>query len=525
MLNLIDFFCGAGGSAQGAHVVPGVTVRFAANHWELAVRSHATNFPATDHLVADIAQVDMRRLPAGDLLWASPECTNHSIARGRSKAADSQPDLFGDVLPDEAAERSRATMWDVPRYLEELIKRGRPAAGFIVENVVDARDWVMWRAWLMALDALGYAYEVVYLNSMFAQPRVTPWAPQSRDRLYVVGWTKALGRRPNLAKWLRPRAYCETCEQWVDALQAWKDPDRRYGRYGVKRQYVYRCPSVRCRNAVVHPPVLPAAAAIDWSLPATRIGDRPRPLAAKTLRRIEAGLDKQYRVPLLTPAGGTWNDTAYPVDQVMRTRTTRDSEGITIPPLLIPMEGREGKGAWPVTSVMRTQTTRNETGLAIMPGRRAPFVVELRGGGSDHRAVWEPLATVCASGNHHGLALPPELGAMLVPYYRTGVAQPVSRPMGTVTTRDRNGLAITTGGPAEDIAVEDCEFRMLEPEEVGAGMAFTKKYRVLGSKRERVRQYGNAVTPPASEVLVSALAEAVTGEPLDRFEFATTTTT
>jgi DNA (cytosine-5)-methyltransferase 1 len=515
MLDLIDFFCGAGGSAQGAHAVPGVKVRLAANHWELAVNSHAANFPSTEHLVADIAQVDMRRLPAGDLLWASPECTNHSIARGRSKAADSQPDLFGETLPDEAAERSRATMWDVPRYLEELINRGRPASGFVVENVVDARDWVMWRAWLLALDSLGYGYRVVFLNSMFVQSQVTPWAPQSRDRLYVVGWRKTLGRTPDFAKWLRPRAYCETCESWVDAVQAWKDPDKQFGRYGAKRQYVYRCPSTTCRNAMVHPPVVPAAAAIDWSLPATRIGDRARPLADKTLKRIAAGLAKQYRYPLLTPAGGTWNDTAYPVSEVMRTRTTRDSEGITIPPLLIPMEGREGKGAWPVTGVLRTQTTRNETGLAIVPGQRAPFMVEMRGGG--HRAVFEPMATVCANGNHHGLAVPPGLGAMLIPYYRTGVAHPVTRPMGTVTTHDRNGLATYA---ADEVEVEDCEFRMLEPEEVGAGMAFEEDYKVLGNKRERVRQYGNAVTPPASENLVSAVAEAITGEDLPRHTLA-----
>ena len=32
-LTLVDFFCGAGGSSQGAVAVPGVTARLAANHW------------------------------------------------------------------------------------------------------------------------------------------------------------------------------------------------------------------------------------------------------------------------------------------------------------------------------------------------------------------------------------------------------------------------------------------------------------------------------------------------------------
>jgi DNA (cytosine-5)-methyltransferase 1 len=46
-------------------------------------------------------------------------------------------------------------------------------------------------------------------------------------------------------------------------------------------------------------------------------------------------------------------------------------------------------------------------------------------------------------------------------------------------------------------------------------MAFLPVYVVLGNRRERVRQFGNAVTPPAAEVIVSALVEAVTGEQLD----------
>ena len=38
--------------------------------------------------------------------------------------------------------------------------------------------------------------------------------------------------------------------------------------------------------------------------------------------------------------------------------------------------------------------------------------------------------------------------------------------------------------------------------------------RILETKREKVRQYGNAVTPPVAEVIISALAEAITGEKL-----------
>ena len=49
-LTLVDFFCGAGGSSQGAVAVPGVTARLAANHWQRAIDTHAANFPDTEHL-------------------------------------------------------------------------------------------------------------------------------------------------------------------------------------------------------------------------------------------------------------------------------------------------------------------------------------------------------------------------------------------------------------------------------------------------------------------------------------------
>ena len=99
-----DMFCGAGGSTSGAKQA-GVKVQLAMNHWKLAIETHNTNHPETDHDCADISQVDPRRYPRTDVLWASPECTNHSQASGKSRQAkaDRGPDLFGDALPDEAA--------------------------------------------------------------------------------------------------------------------------------------------------------------------------------------------------------------------------------------------------------------------------------------------------------------------------------------------------------------------------------------------------------------------------------------
>jgi DNA (cytosine-5)-methyltransferase 1 len=78
----------------------------------------------------------------------------------------------------------------------------------------------------------------------------------------------------------------------------------------------------------------------------------------------------------------------------------------------------------------------------------------------------------------------------------------------TQTTVEGDALITAADLPA----VEDCLFRMLEPDEIGRGMAFLADYVVLGTRRERVRQFGNAVTPPAAEVIVSALVECITGE-------------
>jgi DNA (cytosine-5)-methyltransferase 1 len=257
-------------------------------------------------------------------------------------------------------------------------------------------------------------------------------------------------------------------------------------------------------------------------------------------------------VPMLVPAGGTWNDTGQPVTDAMRTRTTRETDGVLVPPpLLVPVEGRDGKQAASASEHLRTQTTRNETELVVAPlpfitshrdfdgghDRRLrsmveamptlaasgnhqgmvapPFIAELRGGGSDHRPLTEPLATFAAGGFHHGLVTPAEtMAAWAALYgYDSGELRDHRRsPLPTQTTVQGDGLVTGRDFPA----VEDCLFRMLEPHEIHRGMAFTPDYIVLGNKRQKVKQLGNAVTPPVSEILVSALVECITGEQLPR---------
>ena len=87
-----DLFCGAGGSSLGAEYA-GAQLVMAANHWQTAIDVHQVAFPDAGHDVADISQADPRRYPVTDILIASPECTNHSQARGISRKRQ-DPELW-----------------------------------------------------------------------------------------------------------------------------------------------------------------------------------------------------------------------------------------------------------------------------------------------------------------------------------------------------------------------------------------------------------------------------------------------
>lgn len=562
-LRLYDKFAGYGGSTEGATSVPGVEGVLAANHAENAVEVHAANHPEMDHFRGDLQAYDICKFGPCDILWASPACPNWTNAKGVERTFDKAnqiaiPGLEPDL--DQIAERSRLLMDEVPRYLNAMWIGGQPVLAGVVENVIECRQWHDWNRWINEFHLLGYSTRVIALNAMHAQPVRTLAAPQTRDRLYVGFWLNALGRTPDWDKWLRPTAWCPRCEENVQAVQVFKDPGRDMGRYGVKSQYVYRCPRVSCRGQILEPAVLPAAEAIDWSLPSQRIGDRDEPLAPKTMARIGTGVVK-FAVPFLAPSGGTWRDKPSSIDEPMPTRTTRendglavppllapyyssgvakpvgepmgtvttvDRQGLAVPPLLVPVEGRLEKDPRLVSDPMRTQTCRNETGLAVQP-----FVATLRGGGSAKtpRTTDEALSGITGGGFHHLLASPAAHAAPrpidvdieaippLVAEIERIEAQILKHPQGPKRDAARALLGPGSVRAAEALCalgLADLDFRMLEPREIGRGMSFRPTFKVFGSKRLQVRGFGNAVVAPCAEVIVSALVEAITGEELPR---------
>lgn len=161
MPTAIDLFAGLGGWSTGARAA-GVQVLWAANHWPVAVEWHAANHPDTQHICQDLHQAQWEKVPAHDLLLASPCCQGHSNARGKAS---------GNPQHDS----SRSTAWAVVSALEFH----RPQAA-LIENVPEFTDWALYPAWLAAVQALGYQ----------AAPHIVDCAdlgvPQHRVRLFVV---------------------------------------------------------------------------------------------------------------------------------------------------------------------------------------------------------------------------------------------------------------------------------------------------------------------------------------------------
>lgn len=94
---IIDCFAGGGGASVGIEMALGRPVDIAINHDPQAIRMHKVNHPDTLHLTEDIFKVDLKKYVAGRhvaFMWASPDCTSHSKAKGgqpRNKGLRIQP--------------------------------------------------------------------------------------------------------------------------------------------------------------------------------------------------------------------------------------------------------------------------------------------------------------------------------------------------------------------------------------------------------------------------------------------------
>ena len=179
----IDIFCGAGGSSAGARAA-GVDIVAGVDMCPNATATFAANFP-TAHVVTsrleDLPMDDFKeRIGTIDLLLASPECRNHTCAKGSAPR-------------DEA---SRATAMQVVRFARLLRPRW-----LVLENVVYMRPWSRYQELKSSLEELDYHLVEHTLDaSEFG-------VPQTRRRLFLVGdRERCSAAEPQIQRGLRKAA-------------------------------------------------------------------------------------------------------------------------------------------------------------------------------------------------------------------------------------------------------------------------------------------------------------------------------
>lgn len=161
-IRCFDLYCGGGGSSRGA-AMAGAKIIGGLDVWDLATKTFQLNFPLARvwneraenvnpaHVAANVGRVD--------LLLASPECTSHSVAKGKAPRC----------------EKSRETAFQVIRYAQVFKPRW-----IVVENVPRMTLWARFQEWLGGIHGMGYRTCLGVLDSQDYR------TPQSRRRLFIL---------------------------------------------------------------------------------------------------------------------------------------------------------------------------------------------------------------------------------------------------------------------------------------------------------------------------------------------------
>lgn len=174
---IIDAFAGGGGASVGIEMALGRSVDIAVNHDSEAIRMHTVNHQNTIHLTEDIFEVDLQKYAKGrpvSLMWASPDCTSHSKAKG------SQPRKKGlRILPWAVYKHAKAIRPNViiMENVEEIQKwgplddNGRP---------IKQREGEDYNKFIRAMEGLGYEFDSRELVA------ADYGAPTTRKRWYAI---------------------------------------------------------------------------------------------------------------------------------------------------------------------------------------------------------------------------------------------------------------------------------------------------------------------------------------------------
>lgn len=519
---IVDLFAGGGGASTGLEAALGRRVDLAINHSATALAVHEANHPETTHMVTDVFEVDPWKATGGrrvDVLWASPDCTHFSVAKG-GKPRSQKIRSLAEVVPQWAS-TVRPRIIFVENVREFLTWGPLDAKGHPIKE----RAGELFHRWRARLELLGYEVQWRVLDaSEFG-------APTKRKRLFVI-------------------ARCD------GKPIVWPTPTHGPGLS----------------------PYRTAAECIDWSIPCPSIFDRRKPLAEKTLRRIAAGI-RRFVIEAADPFiikvnhGGDGHRSS-PIEEPLSTVTAARRGHALVTPFIAGCGGRAGESAptgagRPVGTItakndrVLVAPTLVQTGYGERQGQR-PRSLDLReplgtvvaggakhavvaaflakhfgdpgrrsGGGQvigqevrapagtvttrDHHSlvtstlavlrnncdassVDDPLPTITAGGNHIA-----EVRAFLAAYYGADAGQDLREPLRTVVTKDRFGL-VTIGGV--DHVITDIGMRMLEPHELLRAQfgRFAESYDLSAAetKAAKVRLIGNSVCPELAEAVVRA---------------------
>ena len=162
MIRTFDMFCGGGGSSFGAKMA-GAEIVGGIDEWTLATEVFADNFPQASLFRGRVEEHEPQAITEKtgpiDLLLASPECTNHSCARGKRPRVKASQNIAFQVIRYARAMK--------PRWL-------------VIENVIDMRPWSRYPELLQSLRDEGYAVAEHVLDS------ADHGVPQKRKRLFII---------------------------------------------------------------------------------------------------------------------------------------------------------------------------------------------------------------------------------------------------------------------------------------------------------------------------------------------------
>lgn len=467
----IDCFAGGGGASTGLEQA-GVKIDIAINHDPAAILMHKTNHPDTLHLTEDIFDVDLSKYlkPTDrvDVMWASPDCTSHSRAKG------SQPRESGlRILP-----------WSVYRLCKQIkYITGHLPKIIFMENVEEIQKWCpLDENGKPEKNMTGICYEC-FISAMTQRKPIScndfNCLPVDEVQKCEKCWTYYCNRC--IYDDVVPLGFDFASKELIAA--DYGAPTTRKRWYAVFRSdgkpIKFPEPTHNRNGENGLEKWVPVSTVIDWSDLGKSIFDRKKPLADTTQKRIANGIRK-FIVD---------NPHPFIVPEKEATAFLIQYHGETSPNEV------RGQG---LDEPIQTIDTSNRYALVTA------FITKFYKTGTG-QSVDEPLHTITTSPGHFGL-----VSAFLVKYYGgEEQGQAIDRPLDTITTKDRFGLVnVVFNIDGEQYVIKDIFLRMLKPRELMLAQGFPSDYIIYrdytGAKypvKEQVARIGNSVVPAVARAI------------------------